>query len=92
MHGSGPAGTATIYILTDFVFMLPISALFAWEFEFEDLCFGFLPPAYGLVAGVPRGRLQAQAQEKEQRAKYEMKGTEYPVWEVYKVCGILLLL
>ncbi len=25
MHGSGPAGTATIYILTDFVFILPIS-------------------------------------------------------------------
>eukprot|EP00391_Amoebophrya_sp_Ameob2_P004216 CAMPEP_0179000930 /NCGR_PEP_ID=MMETSP0795-20121207/11001_1 /TAXON_ID=88552 /ORGANISM="Amoebophrya sp., Strain Ameob2" /LENGTH=1404 /DNA_ID=CAMNT_0020694093 /DNA_START=293 /DNA_END=4507 /DNA_ORIENTATION=- len=102
MHGTGPAGTIMVYVLTDFIYTMPILSIMCWQLEFDTLAFGFLPPAFGVVAGVPIGTMSNRVTELEKQAKDayladQMSGGdvsasgEYPMAEVWKAVGYLVL-
>mmetsp|Transcript_60170 Transcript_60170/g.105416 ORF Transcript_60170/g.105416 Transcript_60170/m.105416 type:complete len:1243 (-) Transcript_60170:111-3839(-) len=45
-HGMGPLGTLDLHMLTEFSYLLPVSAVMTWMNERDTLKFGFLPPAH----------------------------------------------
>eukprot|EP00397_Hematodinium_sp_SG-2012_P004834 GEMP01004848.1.p1 GENE.GEMP01004848.1~~GEMP01004848.1.p1 ORF type:complete len:966 (+),score=191.19 GEMP01004848.1:747-3644(+) len=53
MHGAGRYGTTDLYVLSEWVFSLPVAALMCFNLEFERLPFGLQAPYYGPVGGVP---------------------------------------
>ncbi len=52
---SCPPGTSTIYVLTDFIFILPVTAAVTWFFEFDTLPFGIMAPYMGVQGGAMNG-------------------------------------
>ncbi|CAD7949338.1 unnamed protein product [Amoebophrya sp. A120] len=102
MHGTGPGGTVMLYVLTDFVYTMPLLAIMSWQFEFDTLAFGFLPPAYGLVAGTPIGTMSEKVTQLEESAKNSYleqqmsdgdvtASGDYPMSEVWKAVGYCAL-
>lgn len=45
-HGMGPLGTLDLHMLTEFTYLLPVSAVMTWMMERDTLKYGFLPPAH----------------------------------------------
>merc|ERR1719253_695768 len=44
LHGVGPLGTQDMFILTDFMYMLPVCCAASWNIETLTLDYGLLPP------------------------------------------------
>jgi alpha-tubulin suppressor-like RCC1 family protein len=61
-HGMGPLGTEDLFMLTEFSYVLPISTMMAWMYEFSELKYGFLPPSlYEEVGSTAQSAMSSSA-------------------------------